>query len=110
MRRLCKGYGWAPLCWKPIVLVLALFLGACGSLTGVRDQALVKGGQFHDQALVTAILWKCRAASIGSIERRYMRTTEMWRIWTEECLSIDAPEIPDRDEAEIEALPEVRPE
>ena len=26
----CKEYGWAPACWKPIVLVLALlFLGGC---------------------------------------------------------------------------------
>lgn len=98
------------LVWKPIVLVLVLFLGGCGTLVDVRNTTLTKGGQFYDEALVTAILWKCRAASVGSIERRYMRTVETWRIWTEECLSIGAPEIPARDEIDVETLPEVMPE
>lgn len=90
-------------------LVLVLLLSSCGSLLEVRDRTFAKGGQFYDDALVTAILWKCRAASVGSIERRYMRTGDTWLLWTEECLSIGAPEIPDRDESEVEALPEVRP-
>ena len=94
--------------WIPITL--ALFLSACSGFFDYKDEKLTKGGQFYDAALITAIQWKCRAASVGSIERRYMRTMETWAIWTEECLSINAPEIPDRDEAEVEALPMVRPE
>jgi len=94
--------------WIPIALVL--LLSGCSGILEVRDKAFIKGRQFYDDALITAVLWKCRVASVGSIERRYMRTDDTWLLWTEECLAIGAPKIPDRDETEIEALPEVRPE
>lgn len=85
--------------------LVLLLLSACTGLIETRDEVFNKGGRYYDNALVTAILWKCRAASVGSIERRYMRTDETWNMWTEECLSIGAPELPDRDEATVQPLP-----
>lgn len=91
-----------------IGLVLPLLLGGCGTFVEGRDKTFTKGAQFNDEALNTAVLWKCRAASIGSVERRYMRSQDTWEIWVNECLSDGAPEIPELDEAEVEVLP--RPE
>lgn len=87
-----------------------LTLTACGSLIAGRDVALHKGGQYYDEVLETAVLWKCRASSVGSVERRYMRTTETWALWTGECLGLNAPELPEGDESMVEELPKLAPE
>ena len=90
-----------------LILGGSLLLAGCGGLLEFRDEAFQKGGEFYDDALDTAVLWKCRAASIGSVERRYMRTQDTWGLWVNECLSENAPEIPDTDENEVELLPRI---
>ncbi len=62
------------------VAVLALLLlGAC-TQAGRTGAAAVT-----DKVLDAAIFTKCKAATIGSIDRRYMQTHEGWALWHLEC-------------------------
>lgn len=74
-----------------LVLVLAL-LGGCAT-------ALSKGAEVYDDALQGALAIKCKAASVGSIERRYMQTQETWELWYKECLGSGARLIPELPES-----------
>ncbi len=62
-----------------LALFALLLLGACTAAVKSR------GAQVFDTALDTAIYTKCYAASIGSIDRRYMQTREGWELWYREC-------------------------
>ena len=56
-----------------------LFLGACGFTSQgdfVRDAVKDRGAAAFDEGLSNAEWYVCRAASIGSIKRRYGRTTD----------------------------------
>lgn len=69
--------------WIPI----ALMLTGCAAL----DTAKVKGAQLADKVLTEAIFVKCQAASIGSIDRRYMQSPETWALWYGECKTSAVP-------------------
>jgi len=82
--------------WIP-VLGLMLFLGACGltpqgsalraALTGTATQAM-------DEGLINAEFFMCKAASVGSIQRRYGQSEDLADAWRTLCL-------PGRDNAPI---------
>ena len=59
MRNLCKEYGWAPVIWKPIVLVLALLLSGCADelelVGGVIVQERIKYNDTKARGLVVAL-------------------------------------------------------
>jgi len=56
---------------KIIVIVAALFLGACGSLDAARTAFSEGGAKVMDQALTDAEWVLCYGASIGSVKRKY---------------------------------------
>ena len=62
--------------WMPIFLLLAL--AGCANL-------VEQGAGTYDKVLNAAIFTKCKAASVGSIDRRYMQTHEGWALWYREC-------------------------
>ena len=71
------------------VLSLALFLASCGfTTTGdrVRDAAQQYGAQAMDEGLANAEFFICRAASVGSVYRRYGRSKETAEAWKTLCL------------------------
>ncbi len=87
------------------LLALLTLLGACSFGAAVRDTAVNQGGKAFDEALITALAVKCKGASIGSIERRYMQTQETWELWYKECLGAGPriiPELPKGPEPEPE--------
>ena len=81
--------------WIPFILLL--LLSGCGEF---RDLVLQRGGKFYDESLNTAILWKCRASSVGAIGRKYMLTEDTWKMWTDECLGQGAIALPASDDGE----------
>ena len=66
--------------WIPIAL--ALFLSGCA----YSDALFTRGAKFYDDMLQGAVDVKCRVASGGALQRRYMQTPETWKLWTDECL------------------------
>ncbi len=71
--------------------VLALLaLSACAAATAIK----ARPANLFDSALNAAIFTKCKAASIGSIDRRYMQTQEGWELWYRECRGAGALPLP----------------
>ena len=71
------------------VLSLACVLTGCGfTTTGdrVRDAAKQYGAQAMDEGLANAEFFICRAASVGSVFRRYGRSKETAEAWKTLCL------------------------
>jgi len=67
---------------------LALLLAACGFTdTGnrARDVAAGEGARAYDEGLTNAEFFICRAASVGSVQRRYGRTAETAEAWRVLC-------------------------
>lgn len=82
------------------VILFALLLSGCGSIGAAYDNLLTRGADYYDDALQGAVDVKCRVASGGAITRRYMRTTETWKTWTDECLLGGGRIMPDLPESE----------
>lgn len=72
-----------------LTAALAATLAACGfTETGTRVRELVKseGARAYDEGLANAEFFVCRAASVGSVQRRYGRTAETAEAWRVLCL------------------------
>ena len=70
-------------------IALAVFLCGCGfTTTGdrVRDAAKSGGAQAMDEGLANAEFFICRAASVGSVYRRYGKSRETAEAWKTLCL------------------------
>ncbi len=68
------------------IAVAALALLLLSACTGPVATAMkARPANLFDSALNAAIFTKCKAASIGSIDRRYMQTQEGWELWYREC-------------------------
>jgi hypothetical protein len=69
-----------------IPAALAATLVACGFTdtgTRARDFVVSEGANAYDEGLANAEFFLCRAASVGSVQRRYGRTpatAEAWRV------------------------------
>ena len=75
--------------WVSFILVL-LLSGCAGAVS--------RGATVYDKVLDAAIFTKCKAASVGSIDRRYMQTSEGWELWYRECRgtgNLAAPMLPE---------------
>lgn len=88
----------------PTFIFMLIVLGAC-SFGSARDAAFGQGAKVFDEALITALNVKCKGASVGSIERRYMQTQDTWELWYKECLGAGLRLIPELPEA-VEPEPE----
>ncbi len=69
-------------------LALALLLAACGFTSQgdlVRKGIAEYGAQAMDEGLVNAEFFVCRAASVGSVIRRYGRSRETAEAWKTLC-------------------------
>ncbi len=72
-----------------VMMGLAVLLAACGFTdTGnrARDFAVSEGARAYDAGLANAEFFLCRAASVGSVQRRYGRNTETAQAWRVLCL------------------------
>ena len=67
---------WRQMAVVALFIGYVLFLGACTT-----------GAIVTDKILTDAIFIKCKAASVGSVERRYMHGA--WELWLNECLPED---------------------
>lgn len=72
-----------------LALILAAALpAACGFTdtgTRVRDFVANEGAKAYDEGLANAEFFLCRAASVGSVQRRYGRTAETAEAWRVLC-------------------------
>jgi len=71
-----------------IMTGLALMLAACGLTdtgTRARDIAASEGARAYDEGLANAEFFICRAASVGSVQRRYGRTADTAEAWRVLC-------------------------
>lgn len=67
---------------------LALLLAACGFTEAgdrARDVLAGEGARAYDEGLAKAEFFICRAASVGSVQRRYGRTPETAEAWRAIC-------------------------
>ena len=67
---------------------LALMLAGCGLTdtgTRARDFVASEGARAYDEGLANAEFFICRAASVGSVQRRYGRDTETAEAWRVLC-------------------------
>lgn len=84
---------------RHILTVLALLLlGACGfTPQGDALRAALAGSaaQAMDEGLINAELFVCKAASVGSIQRRYGQSADLANAWRTLCLAgNDNPPVP----------------
>ncbi len=70
---------------RPIVIALALLLGACSTLDTAWDVVKLKGAQAADQGLLDAEWLVCKATPIGAIKRRYGQTVEAAETYRRFC-------------------------
>lgn len=74
---------------RALILACLLTLSACGLTeqgTRVRNLAVNEGAKAYDEGLANAELFICRAASIGSVYRRYGRSRDLAEAWRTLCL------------------------
>ncbi len=72
-----------------LIPCLGLLLAGCGfTETGgrLRDFVAVEGARAYDEGLANAEFFVCRAASIGSVQRRYGGNRETAQAWRTLCL------------------------
>lgn len=70
-------------------LVLALALTGCGLTpqgNAVRQGVATYGAQAMDEGLLNAEWFVCKAASVGSVQRRYGSSPEKAAAWKALCL------------------------
>ncbi len=74
---------------RKLALILPLLsMTACGFTEQgdlARQVVSAKGAQAMDEGLVNAEFFICRAASVGSVTRRYGSTAEKARAWRTLC-------------------------
>lgn len=98
-----------------IVICASLSLGSCGFTEQgelVRDAVRTYGAQAYDEGLENAEFYICRAASVGSIVRRYGQDAKLFHAWRALCVGVDAPPFVPSDtpqasglEAQVRGLP-----
>ncbi len=64
-----------------IIVLLTLFIASCSTMSALFS----KGAELNDDALTAAEAVICKAASIGSIMRRYGISEEKALAWKELC-------------------------
>ncbi len=72
-----------------MAVLLPLALGACGlTETGrvTRDFVQDEGARAYDEGLANAEWFVCRAASVGSVQRRYGTSRDLAEAWRTLCL------------------------
>ncbi len=72
-----------------MAILLPLALGACGlTETGrvTRDFVQDEGARAYDEGLANAEWFVCRAASVGSVQRRYGTSRDLAEAWRTLCL------------------------
>lgn len=70
------------------VVGLAALLAACGFTEAgnrARDLAAEEGAKAYDEGLANAEFFICRAASVGSVQRRYGRSADTAQAWRTLC-------------------------
>ncbi len=73
---------------KGSAVILVLLLAGCGfTPEGIAARDLVKtvGAQVYDEGLANSEFFICKAASIGSVLRRYARSEETAAAWRTLC-------------------------
>ena len=71
-----------------IVMGILAFLSGCGATAQgdfVRAQVENYGSKAYDKGLENSEFFLCRAASVGSVMRRYKGDDAKWLAWQEIC-------------------------
>lgn len=76
------------------IAVVALLAG-CEQFTAGEAILLDRGGAAADEALATAEAYICRVATVGSIQRRYMRSADDWEVWNAMCRTDQTMPLPE---------------
>ena len=69
------------------ILLMSMGLSACETVDAVRMVANEKGAEFADLALEQAEFVICRAASVGSVMRRYGSNKEVAAAYLKLCFA-----------------------
>lgn len=69
----------------PLGITLALALGACAQYDTAASVVKDRGAEAADRLLEASEFGTCEAATLGSAQRRYGRTTEGARVHREFC-------------------------
>lgn len=75
-------------------MILVLVLSSCGFTQEgdlLREAVRTYGAQAYDEGLENAEFYICRAASVGSIVRRYGQDAKLFSAWRALCIGVDAP-------------------
>jgi len=67
-----------------VVIVLTINLQGCG-IDQIRTTVATKGAEVNDQLLHDAEFWICKGASVGSVRRKYGRSSEDATAWQALC-------------------------
>lgn len=73
---------------RKFLFVILLILGGCGFTPYgdfVREQVSERGAQAMNEGLVNSEWFLCRAASVGSIKRRYGSSDEKAKAYADLC-------------------------
>ena len=73
-------------------ILLALLLAGCGLTPqgdAVRRAVQTKGAEVYDEGLANSEFFICRAASVGSVMRRYGRSRDLADAWRTLCEGAD---------------------
>lgn len=73
----------------PVALALTLLAAGCGLTTegsAIREFVKVEGAGAYDEGLLNSEWFICRAASVGSVLRRYGQSVEKAEGWRALCL------------------------
>ena len=87
-------------------MFLALLLAGCGITPqgdAVRSAVQAKGAEVYDEGLANSEFFICRAASVGSVMRRYGRSRDLADAWRTLCEGADDASILAPPEAESDA-------
>jgi len=68
-----------------MIIFLYLITG-CAQFDAASQAVLIKGAQINDRALESAETIICRAASVGSIQRKYGQDAEKSKAWRTLCI------------------------
>lgn len=77
-----------------LTMAAIVLLSGCAQYTAGSAAALDLGATVNDEALIAAEIVICRAASVGAVERRFMRSQEDWETWNRMCRNDDALDLP----------------
>lgn len=77
------------------MVLIVLALSGCAEFTAGKAAALNTAASVNDEAVQLSIDGLCSGYSVGSIQRRFMRSQEDWETWNQLCRGDRALTLPE---------------